>query len=198
VLATSNQATANQIAGVDTSILLPLRHIPWGRALPFRSLRLYFDGAGEDEGGGLPSTWGFLYGLRINDLLKTGRTDLRIEYADNHDATKPNVFYNHSIYTSGYTYEGRIIGHHMGTDSRDLYVHLSHYVTADLIAGIGYDRQTHNLSGAPQPTTHSDEGSLTWFPSSYWWVQAGYRFEEGRRSGPADNHVFELGLVRRF
>jgi hypothetical protein len=28
----------------------------------------------------------------------------------------------HNTYTNGYTYDGRIIGHHMGTDAKDLFI----------------------------------------------------------------------------
>ena len=197
-LALTEEEENNQLAGLDASLLLPVGRWRWGRALPFRALRFYVEGAGEDEAGGLPSNWGALYGLRISDILKTGRTDLRIEYADNHVAGKPNVFYSHSVYRTGYRYEGRIIGHHMGTDSRDLFLHLSHYLTSDLILDMAYNRQTHNLSADIQPTTNIYELGLTLFPSAHWQVEGGYRYEESDAGGRADNHVLQMGLVRRF
>ncbi len=197
-LARSEQEENNQLAGFDTSILLPLAEIPYGRHLPMRSIKLYFDGAGEDEAGMLPSNWGFLYGVQLNDILKTGRTDIRIEYADNHVTGKPNVFYNHSLYTSGYTYKGRVMGHHMGTDSRDLFAQLSHYVTDDLIFDIVYDRQTHNLSEDNHPRLNTVGCNLTFFPSSQWRILAGYRYEDGEGEDYDDNHVVQLQLIRDF
>ena len=93
----------------------------------------------------MPSKWGELLGVQLNDILKTGRTDLRIEYANDHVSGFDDLFYTHSVYTSGYTYEGRIIGHHMGTNSSDLFVQLSHYLTEDMILDLAFDRQTSDL-----------------------------------------------------
>jgi len=197
-VATDEQAENNQLAGFDASLLLPMDRFPFGKSLPLRSVKFYGDAAGEDEAGNLPSNWGLLGGLSFNDLFKTGRTDLRVEYADNHVGGKPDVFYNHSVYRSGYTYESRIIGHFMGTDSRDVFVRLSHYLSDSLILDLTYDRQTHNLSGQTHPEVHIYECSLTFFASDNWRVGADYRYENGEGPDAQDNHVFQLQFVRRF
>jgi len=197
-LARSEQIENNQLAGFDTSILLPLDEIPYGKHLPMRSVKLYLDAAGEDEAGGLPSNWGVLYGLQLNDILKTGRTDLRFEYFDNHVKGKPNVFYNHSLYTSGYTYKSRVIGHHVGTDSRDVFVQLSHYLSDDLILDLTYDHQTHDLSADSHPTIDILECGLTLFGSEDWQIRAGYRHEDASGAGYRDNHVAQFQLIREF
>lgn len=197
-LARSEQEENNQLAGFDTSILLPLAEVPYGKHLPLRSIKFYVDAAGEDEAGGLPSNWGYLYGLQFNDILKTGRTDLRFEYADNHVTGKPNVFYTHSLYTSGYTYKDRILGHHMGTDSRDLFVQLSHYLTEDLVLDLMYDRQTHDLSADTHPGIDIIGCDLTFFRTRQWRVMAGYRYENARGEGYEDNEILQLQLIREF
>lgn len=197
-LARSEQVENNQLAGLDTSILLPLEEIPYGEYLPLRSLKFYVDAAGEDEAGGIPSNWGILYGLGLNDILKTGRTDLRIEYADNHVAGKPNVFYEHSLYTSGYTYKGRILGHHMGTDSRDFFIRLSHYLTDDLLLGLMFDRQTHDLSSDPHPVVNIAQCDLTLLRSHQWQVNAGYRYEDADGVRYDDNHIVQMQLTFDF
>lgn len=198
LLATSNQEEDNQIAGFDTSVLLPLADMPYCGELPLRSVKLYVDGAGEDEAGGLPSNWGWLWGMQLNDILKTGRTDLRVEYADNHHHKKPNVFYTHSIYRSGYTHKGRVMGHFMGTDSRAAFVQLSHYLTDDLIVNVSYDRLTHNLSGDIRPSVDIFQCDLTTFAWPDWHIGAGYRYEDGRGGGYTDNHIVQLQLIRDF
>ncbi len=55
-------------------------------------------------------------------------------------------WYDHHIYTSGYTYDGRIMGHHMGSDSRDLFAEISYRFNerGDSVA-VAYDREEHNL-----------------------------------------------------
>jgi hypothetical protein len=197
-LARTEQDENNQLAGFDTSILLPLEEIPYGKYLPMRSAKFYVDAAGEDEAGGMPSNWGVLYGVQLNDILKTGRTDLRFEYFDNHVKGKPNVFYNHSLYTSGYTYKGRVLGHHVGTDSRDMFVQLSHYLGDDLILDLTYDRQTHDLSADSHPTIDILECGLTLFCPEDWQVKAGFRLEEASGGGYRDNQIALFQLIREF
>lgn len=196
--AMSEQAENNQLAGADMSVRIPLTDLPWLRTLPLRSVKLYVDGAGEDEAGGLPSIWGALCGVQLNDLFKTGRTDFRLEYADNHSEGRPNVFYAHSLYRSGYTYEGRIIGHYMGTDSRQLFMQLSHYATEDLQVRLSYDRLTHSLSGMTDPVESIYECDLTYFRWPDWWIEAGYRYEDSSAITGTDNHIFQMRLIRRF
>jgi len=197
LMAVRNQENDNQIAGFDTSILLPMGDIPYCGSLPLRSVKLYVDGAGEDEAGGLPSNWGWLYGMQLNDILKTGRTDLRIEYANNHHR-KPNVFYTHSIYQSGYTYEGRVMGHFMGTDSRSVFVQLSHYLTDDVAINLSYDRLTHDLSADTHPSVNIYQCDLTTFAWPKWQMAAGYRYEDGKGAGYRDNHIFQVQWIRDF
>lgn len=198
LLAVSNQEKDNQIAGFDTSVLLPLADIPYCGGLPLRSVKLYVDAAGEDEAGGMPSNWGALGGIQLNDLFKTGRTDLRMEYADNHVSGKPNVFYGHSIYRSGYTYKGRVMGHFMGTDSRSVFVQLSHYLTNDVVIGLSYDRLTHNLSYSDHPSVDIVQCDLTTFAWPNWQIAAGYRYEDGKGVGYTDNHIVQIQLIRDF
>ncbi len=75
---------------------------------------IYYEYAGEDN-------------LRRFKLRDRGITmgarwtrrewDFTAEYARNHD--NPAIWYAHSVYTSGYTYRGTILGHHMGGDAQD-------------------------------------------------------------------------------
>lgn len=189
---TSEQPETNQLAGFDVSYLWRT----WD-FVPVRSVKIYADFAGEDEAGFLPSKWGKLVGVKLGDLLRTGQTDLRVEFADNHISGYPNVFYNHSLYTSGYTYKGRIMGHHMGTDSRDLFVGLSHYLTQNVILDLTFDRQTHRLSSEDQAERNIFEGRVTLFAGPDWQVQSSYRYET--YDGPEDdNHIVRLQLLREF
>jgi len=192
------QEANNQLAGVDVSVLLPL-----GPELPVRSVKLYGDFAGEDEAGSIPSNWGKLLGIQFNDILRTGKTDLRIEYADNHVPDDPDVFYTHSIYQSGYTYEDRIIGHHMGTNARDLFVRLTHYVTEDLILGLDYDREKRGISSQSRQRRDILGLDLTYFHSDEWRVKTGLRYENlesGNLFSPGlgDNKIFYLELTYEF
>lgn len=197
-LARTERIEDNQLAGFDASLLIPLSDLPLVYRLPMRSVKLYVDGAGEDEGGMFPSKWGWIFGGQFNDIFKTGRTDLRFEYADNHVVRNPNVFYNHNIYRSGYTYEGRVMGHYMGTDSRALSWQLHHYLTEDIILDLTYDHLIHNRSAETQPTRDILQCDLTWFRNRHWQLVTGYRHENGDGEDFEDNDIVHVQLIRDF
>lgn len=182
----TEEASNNQLAGADGSFLLPLPG-----SLPLRSVKLYGDFMGEDAVSGAPSKWSYLMGVSLNDIFRTGRTDLRFERAHTHPAA-----YIHSLYTSGYTYEGRVIGHHIGSDGDDIFVQLSHYVTSDLVVGLAYDQELRTRSSGVDDEKYWIGANLTFFPSSDWRLRSGYRYE--KMKDDRDNHVVDLELVRRF
>ncbi len=133
-----SNGAGDQRAGCDIKLTLPFESQP---------LQVYLDGAGEDQAGLLPSNWAFLYGVYFPRLLDFERIGFRAEYTNTHISGKPNVWYNHHIYRSGYTNEGRIIGHHMGTDSEDMLIELSYLIPErNGKLSIAYDRKEHNLS----------------------------------------------------
>ncbi|WP_281753292.1 capsule assembly Wzi family protein [Thermodesulfovibrio yellowstonii] len=130
----------DQRAGFDIKLTLPFKWQP---------LQLYGEAAGEDEAGGLPSKWAYLMGLYLPRILNFERIGFRVEYANTHVPGYPNVWYRHHIYHAGYTYKGRIIGHHIGTDSRDIFLELSYLIPE--IGGkisFSYDIEEHNLSAS--------------------------------------------------
>lgn len=129
----------DQRAGFDIKLTIPFKWQP---------LQLYAEAAGEDEAGGLPSHWAYLTGVYLPRILNLERISLRAEYATTHVEGHPNVWYNHHLYTEGYTYKGRIIGHHMGTDSKDIFMELSYHIPErDGRISISYDIEEHNLTG---------------------------------------------------
>ena len=115
-----NDDLSNSIAGVDFRFSFP-------------SLDLYGEWGGEDEAGGLPSGHAYLLGLYVPELAPG--LDFRVEYADLTFTGTPPPWYQHGLYSSGYTYKGRILGHHVGGGGRDLF----------LEAGI-MRRDRHNVS----------------------------------------------------
>lgn len=115
---TAANEPGNQLGGLDVRWQSPLFDAPYA---------LYAQVVGEDEAGGLPSkdfamagieTWG-AWGERGASWR------VRVEYADtavNGFLGDPafNTTYRHHIYSDGYTYRGRIIGHSFGGDGRSL------------------------------------------------------------------------------
>ena len=130
----------DQRAGGDIKLTIPSRLQP---------LQLYAEADGEDEAGGLPCKWAYLMGLYLPRILNLERIGFRAEYATTHVSGYQDVWYTHGIYgTRAYTYKGRIIGHHMGTDSEDIFLEASYLIPEkDGRISISYDREEHNLSG---------------------------------------------------
>ncbi|MDI6785733.1 MAG: capsule assembly Wzi family protein [bacterium] len=124
----------NQLAGFDFSIEL-------SNYLPIiKSFTIYGDFVGEDEAGGLPCKWGRLYGVSTS----FGKTNLILEYANNSVKNARCYFYKHHIYRNGYTYKGRVIGHHMGTDAEDLYLNIDYDLGIAILA-LEYDIENSDL-----------------------------------------------------
>ena len=130
--------SGDQRAGFDVKLTLPFKLQP---------VQLYAEADGEDEAGGLPTKWAYVTGIYLPRLLSLERIGFRAEYATDHVPGHPNVWYTHHIYTAGYTYEGRIIGHHMGTDSKDIFLETSYLIPEkNGKVSLFYDREEHNLS----------------------------------------------------
>jgi hypothetical protein len=128
----------DQLAGLDLKLTFPFEAQP---------VQIYAEAAGEDEAGGLPSRWAYIAGVYLPRVLSLENLSLRGEYANNHVSGYPNYWYRHHIYTDGYTYKNRIIGHHMGTDSEDIFAEIS-CLFPEKHAKISayYDMEEHNLS----------------------------------------------------
>jgi hypothetical protein len=135
----SGSGSGDQRAGCDVKITLPFRWQP---------VQFYAEATGEDEAGSLPSKWAYLAGVYLPGFITLDRVDLRAEYATTHVSGSPGVWYNHSVYKSGYTYKGRVIGHHMGTDSRDIFLEAA-YLMPEFNGriSVSFDMEEHNLSG---------------------------------------------------
>ncbi|WP_416908590.1 MAG: capsule assembly Wzi family protein [Polymorphobacter sp.] len=122
----------NQLAGFDISYTHNFRGV---------MAKLYFEGEAEDFDNVLLEQWGRLIGLTLTGAAGSNGASYTttIEYSDTlavslfndtplegptgGQTTYPGSFYNNSLYTSGYTYRGRPIGHWTAGDSRNLAVH---------------------------------------------------------------------------
>ena len=108
-------------------------------------MELYGAWAGEDEAHGLPSGEGYQLGAYLKDFFNKG-LDLRIEYANNKKKSHQKVtWYEHHLYKSGYRYKGRIIGHHMGGDSQDIFMRLGYRLNPKLSSAFEFDHERHGM-----------------------------------------------------
>ncbi len=183
----------NQLAGVDVSWRIGLpRHVP------IRSVKLYGQYIGEDMTG--ITSFRPILGAQVNDLFRKGRSDLRIEYAKTSlGSSYPGAYYTHGTFANGYTYKGQVIGHHMGTEARDLFARLTHCLTPDMTLGLEYNRQTH-LANDPHTKVDYWGTDITWFGPCNLQLQARYRQvryqDHPMLSG--NNSIFDVGVICDF
>jgi len=109
----------NQMAGVD---------FRW--SVPWAPLALYGQAIGEDEAGGFPSKYLGLMGAEAWGGWGERSWRAHVEYADTvctfyEDPPEFGCAYNNSIYTDGYQYRDRSIGHALDGDSEQLAVGLA-------------------------------------------------------------------------
>lgn len=117
----------DQRAGFDVKLTLPFKIQPF---------QVYLEAAGEDEAGNLPYRWAYILGFYLPKIFTFENLAFKFEYAKTNSS-----WYTHHIYRSGYTYEGRIIGHHMGRDAEDYWGELSYLVPSQkLIVSLGFEK----------------------------------------------------------
>jgi len=102
----------NQLAGIDLR-WRPLTQFPFA---------LYGQVVGEDEDHFLPNALMFQYGVETWGNWESSTWRMFLEYADTTsawwtDEIRQNVSYNHGIYSDGYRYHGRSVGHWADSDS---------------------------------------------------------------------------------
>jgi Capsule assembly protein Wzi len=110
----------NQLAGFDVRWSWPGGRVP---------LALYAQAIGEDEAGFMPSKYLGLFGAEGWGEWGSLSWRAHAEYADTacDFPTSPPEFgcaYTHNIYTSGYRYRGRVLGHTIDADGESMGVGL--------------------------------------------------------------------------
>ncbi len=128
--------TSDSIAAIDALLRLPFLF----------GAEIYGEVGGEDEANHFFSKEAYLAGLFLPRIEPSGRMSLRLEYADISDP----VWYRHSQYRSGYTYEGMLMGHHLGGAAKDSYLELRVIATPELQLILGLDYEERGLD---QPVT---------------------------------------------
>lgn len=171
------QDPGDQRAGFD---------LAWTIGSTYQPVQIYLEGDGEDERSGLPNLWAWVGGLYLPRIGALDRVDFRFEIGTTMGRRlSPTVWYNHSVYTSGYTYEDRIIGHHIGTDSRDLYFEFSYRLPKhDARFSLAYDREEHHVrQGDFQEIAHEALSSADFALSRRLDVSAAYSRAWVRNAG---------------
>ena len=131
--------TSNSVAAIDARIRLPF----------LAGTEIYGEYGGEDESNHFLAASAWLAGIYLPKVEPSGRLSLRLEYADlsKIDNLAP-PWYRHGIYRSGYTYEGRILGHHVGGAAEDLFVEAELLLRNDIRLTLSFDFESR---GVDQP-----------------------------------------------
>ena len=145
--------TSNSLGAVDACLKLPFL---W-------NAEFYGELGGEDEAdilGFIPfftkKSW--LAGLYLPRIEPTGRLGLRLEHADlTTVGLDRNVLYRHSLYGSGYTYEGKILGHQAGGAAKDTYGELEVRLPRQILIRLFVDYQKRGY-GQPTLEKHLSSG----------------------------------------
>ncbi|MBE0598373.1 MAG: capsule assembly Wzi family protein, partial [Desulfuromonadales bacterium] len=186
--------TSNSVAAVDARLRLPFL---WGA-------ELYGELGGEDEAGAWISRKAWLGGLYLPRLEPSGRLSLRLERADlttmNDDG---DVWYRHGLYTSGYTYGKKILGHQVGGGARSLFGELELRLPGDVNLTLGADYQERGLSLPVQEKHFQPFAALEWALHERLTLAAGYHFDRVRNAGYVDgaereDHLVRVGAVGKF
>lgn len=130
--------SGDQRAGYHIKITMPFDRQP---------VQIYTEGAAEDTVGLRPVQWAYIYGIYLPRIAYFERIGFRYEWAETYDRHEPSTWYIHHIYTDGYTYKDRIIGHHMGTNSRDNFMEVTYLIPEkNARLSISYDIEEHAIS----------------------------------------------------
>jgi len=106
----SGAGSSDQKAGID---------VRYSTALGAYDAEVYGEIAGEDQAGFFPSKNAYIVGAGVGGPVGTDGAAFSVygEYADTAQAG-PNVFYSNSLYPSGNSFDGEVIGHSIESDSR--------------------------------------------------------------------------------
>ncbi|MFQ5780687.1 MAG: capsule assembly Wzi family protein, partial [Nitrospiria bacterium] len=174
----SGKLDVNELAALDLQLQLPLN-----RFLPGHHLELYAEWGGEDEAGLHPTKSGILTGMAWTFSGK----ELIVEYADNNINGDGAVWYRHSVYQSGYTYRGEIIGHHMGPDADSFFVRAGSPLSEKWVVGFDYEKERHGLSEPIQEKFARLGGDLVYLHTPKQTYSFRFQFERIKNLGPFPN-----------
>jgi len=150
-----NTPEGNSLASIDAKVHLPFRIQP---------VVLYGEWGGEDQSQPFVFTrHAWVAGVFLPSIGSFRKADLRVEYGttvQNPDA--PGVWYQHSQYP--HQYNGQILGHHMGTDAKDLFLEARLFLVPSSYLELNYDQTERSYPGpAKEERKRIVGGFVAWF-----------------------------------
>jgi hypothetical protein len=135
--ASRSPVNVNNLLSFDATLRIPDagRYIGIARDLMLYGEIGWDDTAGKDIYD--PRRPGGLMGVNLSGLFGFPGLAARFEYA-----LTTSIMFNHSLYTSGFTYRGDPLSHFVGTEGEDLYWRVSNRLTPNLMLGLELERAT--------------------------------------------------------
>ena len=150
----------NSLASIDAKVILPFRLQP---------VVLYGEWGGEDLAHSIVFTrHAWLAGVFLPSIGPFRKADLRVEYGTT-ISNEPGVWYQHPLYP--HQYDGRILGHPMGTDARDLFLEARLFLVPSSYLELNYDQTTRSFPGPAKEERKRVTGGLVA------WITANIRAE---------------------
>ncbi|MBI4949009.1 MAG: hypothetical protein HY955_02560 [Deltaproteobacteria bacterium] len=140
----------DQIASIDFAYIF----LNDNAFLPFSSMKLYGEIGAEDSSGDTktPTSKAYLAGALVDEPFWLENTSLRAEWAQTSrwDRLGDRAWYRHHIYTDGYTYNCRVVGHHMGSDAIELFLRAEYRFQGGTILGVEADFERSEVHTSDQ------------------------------------------------
>jgi hypothetical protein len=189
-----DEDSSNSIASIDARIRLPFLY----------GAEFYGEYGGEDEAGHFLAAAAWQAGVYLPRIESSGRLSLRFEYADlsKIDNWAP-AWYRHGIYRSGYTYEGMLIGHHVGGAGRDLYAGLHCQCTTNLAITMAFNYEKRSVD-EDYPEEHNEISlSIDWQFSNHYGTEINLAHDRIDNSDyvsgrTGKNDLFSIGFYGRW
>ena len=193
-----NLANANQLFAFDLRITIPF----------LRNTEIYVEYGGEDFGDPgkgitvnnegptfLLGDVAYLVGLYVPRVTDDGLTTFRFEWMQNDfanndlsnpaDQSAPNIWYNHNIFTSGFTYKNRVLGHAAGGDGGELFWRLTRDITPRLTLGGDFSYQWRgdvllndaDVTGLQKERHYRGGVDMQYFVTDHWEVRSRFALE---------------------
>ncbi len=174
----------NQMASIGASYV----YVNERKWVPFSGTKLYVEWGAIDSSGSLsPTGYASIYGAFIDEPLWLKDTDLRVEWADTaHNVRYGPFWYTSGKYSTGWRYDGNIIGQHMGGDARDLFLRGQYHLKEKAAFGVEGDFERSGIHSGQVTEKRWAGVDASYFPVEGIMITIGAGYQETRSpSGPA-------------
>ena len=188
---------SNQEAGFDLSLRIP----NVDRFLPLASSMKLYAEIGAEDTGLPPDKRAYLGGSRFYDFLTVKNLQATIEYVDTSTSGTPRVWYSHPYYPA--SYEGRIFGHHVGTDAKDLFFELSYDINQKIWSRVSFDHEQRGVSQQNPEESFEGRIEIEYYVTDWARINVGYGYEKISDLNYIEgldqtNHLFGISTYFRF